>query len=419
MLAINGGSPVRTREWAPDYISTEQIGLEEKERVLHVLEKRRLFRWESDQIKDSETAQLEEFYSRNLNVKHALAVNSGSSALVTALVALGIGPGDEVIVPSYTFIATASAVLIAGAVPVIVNVDDTLTLCPKSVENAITKYTKAVIPVHMRGIPSQMDIIISIANRYNLKVIEDVAQANGGSFFGEKLGSIGDVGCFSFQQSKLITSGEGGMLVTNDDHVYERACTYHDGGLGFRKTSASLSKISFPAANFRMSELNAAIGLAQSERINELIVTLQGIKTRIIDGIRDLDFITMHRVPDPKGEISTNLIFYANNSSLALKFSNCLLHEGIPNGVLRNRGFADQHIYTNWDYIIKKRGISSVWNPWSKETYKGNVEYSLDMCKETLSFLSRAITIPLHPSLSEADCNDAIEAIRKVAASFN
>src|SRR5690606_18694139 len=142
------------------------------------------------------------------------------TALITALVGLGIGTGDEVIVPGYTYIASAAAVLTVGAIPVIAEVDDTLTLDPRDVERKITPLTKAIMPVHMRGLPAQMDEIMAIARRHGLKVIEDVAQANGGRYKGRMLGAIGDVGCFSFQHYKVITSGEGGMVVTDDDEVY-------------------------------------------------------------------------------------------------------------------------------------------------------------------------------------------------------
>ncbi|RKN62001.1 aminotransferase class I/II-fold pyridoxal phosphate-dependent enzyme [Paenibacillus ginsengarvi] len=214
--------PIRTKPWKFGLHSTEEFGQEEKDLVLGVLEKKRVFRFYGNDKSQSEAYQLEQLYRERTGTKHALAVNAGTSALVAALIGAGIGPGDEVIVPAYTYIATAAAVLIARAVPIIVEADDSLTMDPQAFEAAITPYTKAVIPVHMRGVPCRMDEIMEVATRRGIKVIEDVAQANGGSYKGKPLGSFGLAGCFSFQQYKLITAGEGGMVVTNDETLYER-----------------------------------------------------------------------------------------------------------------------------------------------------------------------------------------------------
>ncbi|MCZ1264756.1 DegT/DnrJ/EryC1/StrS family aminotransferase [Paenibacillus tundrae] len=415
-LAIDGGIPVRNGPWGSKYICTEEISEKEKVYVLRVLDKKRLFRWEPENIEDSEVSKLESLYSDRLNVSHTLAVNSGTSALIAALVAAGIGPGDEVIIPAFTFIATASAVVLAGAIPVIVDVDETLTISPEAISKAITKHTKAIIPVHMKGVPSQMDEIMKIAKDHKLIVVEDNAQANGGTYKGRALGSIGDVGCFSFQQNKLITSGEGGMIATNNGEIFSRACIYHDVGLAFRETSKDLvNHPFFPAENYRMSELNGAVGLAQSERIDDLISRMRKLKLKIVEGIQDIPSIELQRIPDKQGDSSSFVIFYAPSSLIALKFSMTLRKEGIPNDILRSRGFVDRHIYTNWDYILNKRSFSDASNPWSNRLYKGDVKYTPDMCQQTLNLLSRAISIPLFQNLTVRDCDDAIEAIHKVS----
>ena len=172
---------------------------------------------------ESETAQLEKEYARFVGTRYALAVNSGTSALICALVAAGIGPGDEVLIPAYTWVATAGAVVSIGAVPVLCEIDESLTIDPEDMEKRITPYTKAVIVVHMRGMSCDMDRIMAVARAHDLRVIEDVAQANGGSYKGRRLGSFGDVGCFSLQQSKVITTGEGGMVVTDSEEIWQRA----------------------------------------------------------------------------------------------------------------------------------------------------------------------------------------------------
>ena len=163
-----------------------------------------------------------------MGATYGLAVTSGTAALICGLVGLGIGPGDEVILPAFTWIASASAVVAVGAVPILAEVDDSLTLDPEDVEARITPYTKAILPVHMRGLPCKMDELMTVARKRNLKVLEDSAQADGASYKGRRVGSIGDAGAFSLQFNKILTSGEGGMVITSDQAVYERAVMFHD-----------------------------------------------------------------------------------------------------------------------------------------------------------------------------------------------
>ncbi|QTH40649.1 DegT/DnrJ/EryC1/StrS family aminotransferase [Cohnella sp. LGH] len=412
MTTNHQSSPVRTKPWVPVFVSSEEFDDREREYVLRVIDKKRSFRFHGSQ-EESDAARLEKLYRDRLNVSHCLAVNAGTSALIAAMIGAGIGPGDEVIVPAYTYIATASAVLIARAVPVIVEVDDTLTMDPQALEAAITPHTKAIIPVHMKGIPCQMDEIMEVARRHRLLVIEDVAQANGGTYKGRALGSIGDAGCFSFQQYKLVTAGEGGMIATNHDIIYARASIYHDSAYGFWGLNQYPDVKLFPGENYRMSEINAALGLAQSERIDSLVSRLQRVKKRIAAGIADIPELQLQRIPDPDGDVSYSLNFFLPDAATAERFSKRLAEEGIPNGTIHNNGFADRHIYKNWTYIMEKQGASERDTPWNCASYTGNVEYSPDMCPNTLDWLSRAVSISLHQSLTDEDCDDAIKAIHK------
>ncbi|QHW30827.1 DegT/DnrJ/EryC1/StrS family aminotransferase [Paenibacillus rhizovicinus] len=416
MLAKHGGVPIRTKPWVPTFISSEEFDDMEKSYVMRVLEKKRVFRFYGEGLQDSEAAKLEQLYRERTQTDHALAVNAGTSALVSALVGAGIGPGDEVIVPAYTYIATAAAVLIARAVPVIVEIDETLTMDPAAFEAAITPYTKAVIPVHMRGTPCQMDEIMAIARRRKLAVIEDVAQANGGSYKGRPLGGIGDAGCFSFQQYKVVTSGEGGMVVTNDAELQARASVYHDCAVTFWGVEPTARIPSFAGENYRMSEIQAALGLAQSEKIDSVVARLRKAKQMIVEGIADVEGIQLQRVPDPDGDVSYSLVFFLPDGQRALAFSELLSAEGIPNGTIHNNGFADRHIYVNWDYVLDKRGATPNDTPWNCASYKGNVQYDKNMCPRSLELLGRAISVSVHQSTTSEDCQDAIEAIRKVAA---
>ena len=227
-LAIDGGAPSRQHPDPPMYPGGMMIDQEEEAAVLEVLRKKRLFRYYGPAEGPSTAAELEKAFAAHMGTRHALAVTSGTAALICALQGIGVGPGDEVIVPAYTWIASAEAVLAVGAVPVIAEIDETLSLDPEDVERKVSPYTKAIMPVHMRGTPCDMDALMDVARRYDLKVIEDTAQADGASYKGKRLGSMGDVGCFSLQFNKIITSGEGGMVITNDENVWKRAVMFHD-----------------------------------------------------------------------------------------------------------------------------------------------------------------------------------------------
>jgi dTDP-4-amino-4,6-dideoxygalactose transaminase len=414
-LAINGGQPVRSKVWDFNFHGPTEIGELEKEYVLNVLNHGKVFRFINDEDK-SYPALMEKFYRERLGVNYALAVNGGTSALICALAALGIGPGDEVIIPAYTFIATAAAVIAVRAVPVIVECDDTLNMDPKAFEAAITPYTKAVIPVHMRGVMAQLNEIVAIAKKNGLYVVEDVAQANGGSYFGKPLGSIGDIGCFSFQFYKIITSGEGGMVVTNNNVWSARASYQHDSAFQFWGDKITVPSI--PGENYRMSEINGALGYAQLQKMDGIVTKLRHNKQRIVAGIKDIPGIRMQRVIDPDGDVSTGVVFFVEDKAWAQPFSEALQAEGIPNGNIFNGGFADRHIYRNWDYIMDKRMASPVGTPWNCSEYKGNVNYHPDMCPVTLDYLSRAISIGLNQRIADEDCDDVIQAVIKVAESL-
>ena len=232
-LAIDGGTPVTTEPFPSTALGPGDIGEEEIAAVTEVLRSKCLFRFSAGDA--SRCAALEAKFRAFTGCDYALAVGGGTAALICGLVGIGVGEGDEVIVPGLTYIASASAILICGGVPVIAEIDDSLTLDPADVQRKITPRTKAIMPVHMRGIPCKMDEIMEIARRHHLFVIEDCAQACGGLYRGTPLGAIGNVGCFSLQQFKVITAGEGGMVVTRDRTIYERAAVRHDSAMCFWK----------------------------------------------------------------------------------------------------------------------------------------------------------------------------------------
>ena len=206
-LAIDGGPKAKTTPTIPMYPGGLEIGEEEKREVMEVLDRKYLFRYYGPEQYPSKVREFEERFAARMGAKHCLAMNSCTSALISALVAVGVGPGDEVIVNSYTFFASCAAIVAAKAVPVICEIDDSLTMAPYDLERKITEHTKAVIAVHMRGAPCDMDGITAICRKHDVRLVEDCAQACGGSYKGKALGTFGDIGCFSFQYHKIITAG--------------------------------------------------------------------------------------------------------------------------------------------------------------------------------------------------------------------
>jgi len=412
-LAIDGGTPVHSGPWFSVFHGSEEFAGEEKEAVLRVLAKKRVFRFLQAGAEDSEAARLEDAYRDFVGRQFALAVNGGTSALVSAVVGAGVGPGDEVIVPAYTYIATPAAVLAARAIPLICEVDSSLNLDPADLERKITPYTKAVIPVHMRGVPARMDEIMGVARRHGLLVVEDVAQANGGMYRGRMLGSIGDIGCFSLQQYKVITAGEGGMVVTDEDRFYQRCLMQHDSAVRFWRGGGGIP--SFPGENYRLSELSAALALAQFGKMPSILQRLRATKARIVSQLEGVPGIQLQDVPDPEGDCGVALIFFCPSADLAKRFSAVLKAEGIPNGTVYDNTIPDRHIYRNWDYVLAKRGATPVNCPWSCGAYKGKVEYSEDMCPQSLGYLGRAVLVGLSQQMTPTHADLVVAGIRKVA----
>ena len=281
-LAIYGGPKAKTTPNYPMYPGGLEIGEAEKKEVMEVLDNKYLFRYYGPEGVESKVRKFEEHFKAKMGAKHCLATSSCTGALLSALTACGIGPGDECIVTGYTFFASCAAIVGAKAIPVIAEVDETLTIDPADIEKKITPATKGIVCVHMRGVPCDMDAIMAIAKKHDLRVIEDCAQACGATYKGKFVGTFGDCGCFSFQYHKTITAGEGGALLTNDDRLYARACSYHDTAACWRPDRFAPQRFEgelFCGSNFRMSELCGAVMCAQLDRLDYLFAAFkkQGI----------------------------------------------------------------------------------------------------------------------------------------------
>jgi len=428
-LAIEGGPKAKTTPNIPMYPGGLEIGEEEKKQLLEVIEHKYLFRYYGPEEFPSKVRQLEIEFSKKVGSKYALAVNSCTSALITSLIACGVEPGDEVIVPGYTFFASCAAIVAANAIPVIAEVDETLTLDPDDFEKKITPYTKAVILVHMRGVPCNMDKIMKIARKHNLKVVEDTAQACGGTYKGKYLGTFGDCGCFSFQYHKIITAGEGGMIVTNDELLYDRCMGYHDTAACWRPNRFGEERYKgelFCGVNYRMSELTGAVLLAQFRKLDKLLFSMRRNQKIILDGIKDIKGIKIRPVNDLEGDVGICIIFYLPEEKTVDKFVEFLQAEGIAAsgrskiGVAAgksSKGLPDWHIYSYWEHIIKKSTANKKGCPYTCPYYKGNApdNYSNKMCPKILEYLNRSVHINIPAQMTEDDCNMIVKGIRKVS----
>lgn len=427
-LAIDGGQKAKTTPNIPMYPGGLEIGEEEKSAVMQVLDDKYLFRYYGPSNIESRVKLFEDEFSEKAGVKYSLAVNSCTSALICSLVALGIGPGDEVIVPGYTFFASCAAIIAAKAIPVIAEVDDSLTIDPPDIEKKITSRTKAIIAVHMRGAPCDLNKILAIAKKYNIYVIEDVAQSIGGTYNGKKLSSFGEINAFSFQYHKIITAGEGGLVATDNENLYERAMAYHDtaacwrpGGPEKRFAKARYSGELFPGVNYRMNEISGAILRVQLKKLDPLISKMRYNKSRIKNAIGNIKGLEFRRLNDYEGETGIVLILFLQDPDITGRFADALRAEGIAAASMHNKSVPDWHLYSHWEMILNKWTATPEGCPYNCPFYQNkgeNIEYSETMNPHTLNYLQRSIHIDIPPQMTEDDCDMIAEGVRKVANAY-
>ena len=376
-----------------------------------------LFRYYNPRPSKVEAA--EKAFAKFIGVRHCLAVNSCTSALIAAMRALGIGMGDEVIVPGYTFFATAATVGACNAIPVIADIDDTLTLDPVAVARLITPRTKAIIVVHIRGIPARMAQLKALADKHKIALIEDVAQAAGGSYRGKMLGSIGTIGCFSFDYYKVLNSGEGGFITTNDEWLHTRAQSWHDCAACWRPNRYAVERREgelFCGENYRMSELQGAVALAQIRKARQIVNGYRKAKRAIIRMLRVPPNVKLQRVPDPEGDVGYSLILFMPDADSAKRAAKTLKVAGLPAGSIYDAQIKDWHIYTNWEHILDMKSVAGDGLPWSGVKKSELPKYSKNMCPQTLDYLSRALVLEVNNHWNARDCRAVAAALNKVLA---
>jgi len=368
----------------------EIIGAEEKQEILDVLDAGYLFRYGSDDNPKfkAKVFNLEKVVAERVGVPYAVAVNSGTSALLTALGGLGVGPGDEVICTGYTFVASIASIIWARAVPILAEVDRTLNLDPEDVRRKITPRTKAIMVVHMLGNPARMDELKAIADEHKIFLIEDCAQAFGGSYKGRMLGSIGDVGTFSLNSNKMITAGEGGMVVTKDEPLYIRCFGIHDGGHSPLRKGLEVGKRPFVGVDYRMSELQAAVLLAQFRKLDAILSHLRANKKRFKAAIADLPGLEFREITDEQGECATLLTVFFPTEHVARQVANEL-----DSKVIADSGW---HVYSNMEHVLEKRTVTAEGCPFACPLYKGpEPKYWKGMLPQTDALLARAMNISI------------------------
>lgn len=381
-----------------------RIGKEELEELKKVIEAQDLFKINKGL---QESKQVEQKLSRLFDCKYPIFMTSGHAALTSALVAMGIGPGDQVIVPAYTYIATAMAVVAAGAIPVVAEVDDTLTISPEDIKKKISKHTKAIIPVHIQGFPCNMDAIMEIAKAHNLFVLEDACQADGGSFGGKRLGTIGDAGALSFNYYKIASCGEGGALLTDNRTLFERALIYHDSSAVafFGDQMQDFTTEGFCGNEYRSNELCAAVLNVQLTRLDGILSDLRKNKKYMMDQLEGIcKFIPSN---DIEGDCGTTLAVQFESEEAARRFATA---EGIQGVLPIDTG---KHVYRRWTPIMEKRGaFNPLMDPFKMEVNKDIVpDYREDMCPETLERLSKVVYIKVAP---DDTCEMLDEKIKQI-----
>lgn len=326
----------------------ELFGAEERKHINDVMETGILMRYGFDGPRKGiwKSIELEKAITKVFGCQYAQLTSSGTAALTTAMSALGIGYGDEVIMPSFTFVASFEAVLSVGAIPVLVDVDDTLTLDPAAVKKAITPQTKCIMPVHMCGSMADLDALQQICADHNLILLEDACQSIGGTYKGKMLGTIGHAGTFSFDFVKTITCGEGGVVMTNDENVYIGSDGYTDHGHDHKGVDRGADLHPFVGYNFRISELHAAIGLAQIEKL-PTILSIQRANNHLLKSyLEQIPGISFRRIPDPAGDNAAFLSWFLPTAEQTQKAVAALKEKGILAG---NFYWFDN----NWHYIRK------------------------------------------------------------------
>ena len=394
---------------------SELIGKEEAKEVMDILETGIFMRYGFDEERKGvfKVKEFEKAFTDYLGVGYALGVTSGSAALKVALTALDVGPGDEVLVPAFDFIATYEAVLEVGAIPIMTDIDDSLNLDPDDIESKTTPSTKCVIPVHMCGAAARIDKIMEVAKRRNLLVLEDNAQACGGSYHGNKLGTFADMAILSFDYYKTMTTGEGGMVLTNSQDLYNRSDWYHDHGHDHNpnvgRGDEGRSILGF---NYRMNEFQGAVGLAQLRKLDYIIGQQRKNKAAIKDALAAVTGIGFRKLFDADGDTATFLGFNLPDEGTTKRFQKLLAERDVGAIYYRDNAW---HYAPRWEHLIARATANSKQFPFTNPMYKGTARYRVEDIPHAEEIMGRTLFMIIPVMMSEEKMNETVDAIGRAA----
>ncbi|MHC4909717.1 MAG: DegT/DnrJ/EryC1/StrS family aminotransferase [Planctomycetota bacterium] len=390
----------------------ELFGDEERREVMDVLDTGILMRYGFDGARNGhwKAAELEAALCARLGVKHAHVCSSGTAAVATAMAAAGIGAGDEVICTPFTFVADIEMILQAGAIPVFAEIDETLCLDPASVEATITPKTKAVLVVHMCGSMARIDELAAVCERANVTLMEDAAQALGGTFKGKALGTFGAVGGYSFDFVKTITCGEGGAIVTDDPAIYDIAQAYTDHGHDHKGVDRGADLHPHIGVNYRISELHAAVGLAQLRKLDHILATQRRNAAYLRDGLSDLDHVTFRATPDPDGDTATFLSFMLPTEDDARRTAAELGQAGVDGCFYWYDN--NWHYHHAWDHL---KNLTSP-APLAGDRFECARDWARASLPASDAILGRTICMLIKLSWTEPELAERLERMRSVMA---
>lgn len=388
----------------------EIFGEEERKEVNDVLDSGVLFRYGFDAARNGhwKAKTFENELAGRMGVAHCHLCSSGTSALSIALAACGVGAGDEVIIPPFTFVATFEAILMAGAIPVFAEIDDTLCLNPASIEAQITSHTKAVMVVHMCGAMARIDEIKSLCDQKDLVLIEDACQSIGATYHGKPLGTFGHMGCFSFDPVKTITCGEGGAVITDNAERYDLAHAYADHGHDHIGDDRGAEGHPVLGCNYRISELNAAVGVAQLRKLDQVIATQRNNKAAIKQAMQRYPQISFRNLPDPQGDSATFLSFMMPDEHQARTTARALNDTGVDGCFYWYDN--NWHYLRQWDHLKKMMVAARL----PHQLYENAPDYSKVELPQSDAVMSRTISMQIKLSWSPSDVQERIAKIEKV-----
>ena len=398
----------------------EVFGDKEKQEIMDVLETGVLFRYEFGEQRQGvyKVRTFEENFARYTGAGYAQAVTSGTVALKVALAVLGVGPGDEVITQGFTFVATWEAIFDVGATPVFTEIDTTLNMDPADLEKKITDRTKAIIPVHMLGSGARIEEIMSIADKYNIPVIEDTAQAAGGRWRGKHLGTFGKCGTFSFDAVKTMTTGEGGMVITDDEKIWRNMSEYHDHGHDHVPNPGGRGGEgrNFIGFNYRMMELQGAIGIAQLSRLDDIIASQKKNKSALRNSASRLPGVTFRTLVDDEGDSATFLAFFLPSREKAQEVNRILQDNGA--GAI---SFAENtwHYYPKWEHLLNGSTVCSSGWPFADRDGRKKVVYDPQALPDSAEIMNRLLVYQVPVKLSGERQQQIDAAMVKAAAEIS